>query len=143
VAKKKQPGRKRGGRKPGKWTLLTPEALRSWREGNGVSRARLASMLGVSSTSVQNWETGHAVATTKLQQRLAELTKSAPEAAAGRRPAGRQAVPVSVSAAGNGDPSLIQATSAIVIEAIRSNGKRGVSAKDLAVLIRTVRDALS
>ena len=137
----------RGGRRPGTWTLITPESLRAWREKNGVSRASVATMLGVSSTSVQNWETGHAIATTKTQQRLAELTSGAPagaQAAGGRRgaaAAGAAAAPRASGGDANG--ALIEGTAAIVVEAIRSSGKKGMSANDLAALIRTVRDALA
>ena len=58
---------KRGGRKPGAWTLLKPTDLIGFREKNKISRARLAGALGVSSTSIQNWETGNAVPTDKSQ----------------------------------------------------------------------------
>lgn len=149
MAKKKVRGAKRrGGRKPGTWTLLTPESLRAWRGASGMSRAALASMLDVSSTSVQNWETGHAVATAKMQQRLAELMKApadrvaapAPEAkrTAAAAPS-RKATPAPAEINGN----LVQATTAIVVEAIKAGGKRAVAPKDLSLLIRTVREALS
>lgn len=136
---------KRGGRKPGAWTLLTPEKLRAWRETNGVSRAALAGTLGVSSTSVQNWETGGAVATVKMQQKLAEITQGPPAQAA--RPSGRRAGPAvgASHASKDGDSTLVQAIASIVVEAIRSSssGRKGVSPSELAVLIRTVRDSLS
>jgi DNA-binding transcriptional regulator YiaG len=137
-------GARRGGRKPGAWALVTPEALRGWRETQKMSRASVASTLGVSSTSVQNWETGHAVATAKMQQKLADLMK-APAPAGGARSRG-SSTPASNGAArhpANGDPTLIQATASIVIEAIRAGGKKDVSAKELGVLVRTVRDALA
>lgn len=149
MAKKKEAARKtgarRGGRKPGSWTLVTPEGLRGWRAKHKMSRGGVATTLGVSSTSIQNWETGRAVATTKMQQRLAELMKGAgPEPQPNRRgvsppPAANGAVPH----AANGDPVLIQATASIVVEAIRAGGKRSVSAKDLGLMVRTVRDALA
>src|SRR5262245_15607728 len=129
MAKKVAKKRGRGGRKPGTWKLLTPQTLRAWREKNDVSRAKLGAMLSVSSTSVQNWETGHAVATAKMQQRLADLLRSSPTAAG--------SAPASTALRSNGsvgDPALVQATAAIVVEAIRAGGKGSV--KDLASLIR-------
>lgn len=144
---RRKTGSRRGGRKPGAWTLLTPEALRGWREKNKMSRANVASSLGVSSTSIQNWETGHAVATAKMQQKLADLMKApAPAVAAtsrGKRPAQAQSANGATSHASNGDPALIQATASIVVEAIRAGGKRSVSAKELGLMVRTVRDALA
>ncbi len=139
-------GSRRGGRKPGAWTLITPQALRGWRESQKMSRAGVASALDVSSTSVQNWEMGAAVATPKMQQRLADLIKApAPSGAAPKR--GKSAAPTSSNGAGsrsvNGDPVLIQATASIVVEAIRVGGKRSVSAKELGLMVRTVRDALA
>lgn len=138
-------GRGRGGRKPGTWTLVSPAELRGWREKHKMSRGSVAATLGVSSTSIQNWETGHAVATTKMQQKLADLMKApAPAAPA---PSRRGATPSALNGAAphavNGDPNLIQATASIVVEAIRAGGKRSVSAKELGLMVRTVRDALA
>jgi len=71
-----QPPRRRGGgRKKGEWRLLRPEQLVEYRENNKISRASLAGMMGVSSTSIQNWETG-TVPTLRYQQRLAEIIKN-------------------------------------------------------------------
>lgn len=143
--KVRQAAKRRGGRRPGSWTLLTPESLRTWRGASGMSRAALASMLEVSSTSVQNWETGNAVATTKMQQRLAELMK-APLAAASHggksttNPAPARKIAPAADEAGG---SLVQATAAIIVEAIKAGGKRAIVPKELSLLIRTVRDALS
>lgn len=112
-----------------------------------MSRANVASTLGVSSTSIQNWETGHAVATAKMQQKLADLMNaSAPAVTTTTRgkPPARVASPNGAAPhAPNGDPALIQATASIVVEAIRAGGKRSVSAKELGVMVRTVRDALA
>jgi DNA-binding transcriptional regulator YiaG len=138
-------GARRGGRKPGTWTLVSPQGLREWRDNNKMSRASVAATLGVSSTSIQNWETGHAVATNKMQQRLADLvngpsvgatpprTRSGPAATNGETP----------RAAATGDPTLIQATASIVVEALRVGGKKSISAKQIGLLVKTVRDALA
>jgi len=105
-----------------------------------MSRSGVAKALGVSSTSIQNWETGHAVATAKVQQRLADLMSA---------PATSSPTPTASAAAAapgpavNGNPTLIQSTAAIVIEAIRVGGKKNLSARELGLLVRTVRDALA
>lgn len=144
---KRKTGARRGGRKPGAWTLLTPQALRGWREEHKMSRANVATTLGVSSTSIQNWETGHAVATTKMQQKLVDLMKAPVPAAP--TPSRRGATPSASNGAALrahaviGDPTLIQATASIVVEAIRAGGKKSVSAKALGLMVRTVRDALA
>lgn len=147
MAKKKQTaaaerGRGRGGRKPGSWTLVNPEVLRGWREKHEMSRAHVESTLGVRSTSIQNWETGLAVATTKMQQKLADLMKAAPTTT-GPAPTERSPGPTNGAAPSHDHPTLIQATAAIVVEAIRVGGGKNVSAKELGALVRTVRDALA
>lgn len=62
--------RRGGGRKPGSWSAVQQEQIKAFREKHRVSRQTLARLIGVSSTSVQNWETGAAIATTKLQLKL-------------------------------------------------------------------------
>jgi DNA-binding transcriptional regulator YiaG len=141
MAKKKKTAKRGGGRKPGSWTLVTPDALRGWREKNKLSRGSVATTMGVSSTSIQNWETGRSVATAKLQQRLADLMKSPQQRASSPAPAATNGA--TPRRASEGDPTLIQATAAIVVEAIKSGGKGAVSPRDLGLLIRTVRDALA
>lgn len=64
--------KKAGGRKRGTWDV-TPEAFEEWRRGQKLSRARLAKVLGVSSTSVQNWGTGTAVPSARYQEAIARL----------------------------------------------------------------------
>ena len=92
MAKKKVGRRGRGGRKPGKWTLLTDASFRAFRKEAGLSRSRLSELLGVSSTSIQNWETGRSVPLTRYQHQIVELMKggaprSAPPARNRLRPA--------------------------------------------------------
>lgn len=118
-----------------KWTLVTPEQLREYRASHRISRARLAQMLGVSSTSVQNWETG-TVASFKIQRRLAELFATGP---ALFTVAGRIGAPWSESQEGDGRPEIV-ATGAIVAKFVES---RSTSAEELINLIRSVRQALS
>src|SRR5437660_1456992 len=98
-----KPKRRGGGRKPGKWTLTSPDELRAFRASTKTSRARLAEMLGVSPQSVLNWES-KTVATPKLQAKLAKVIKgggaAAPTGTAGRtkRGVGAPAVRGSVGA---------------------------------------------
>ncbi|MCO5166009.1 MAG: helix-turn-helix domain-containing protein [Planctomycetes bacterium] len=128
------PGR-RGGRKPGKWELVDPLEFRTWREQHRLSRARLAALLSVSATSIQNWEVGHAVPSHPHQQRLAELMKTPGVAslAAGARPGG--------PAAAGDDPATIGATGAIVTAYLRR--APDLDQEELLGLIRAVRQALA
>jgi len=126
--------KRRGGRKPGKWELVDPLEFRRWREVHCLSRARLASLLSVSGTSVQNWETGLAVPSRKYQERLAELMKS-PNLAS-LAPSARPAARIDA-----GDPAVIMATGAIVTAYVQGASKLGP--ERLLEVIRTVRRALS
>lgn len=124
----------RGGRKPGVWTLLTPEKLRDYRDRNRISRARLAAMLGVSSTSVQNWETG-TVASTKIQQRLAELIAAGPPASVPPRK------PPFLWDASSRSNAAVQATATIIVA--YTHVQRDLPPDRLVDLVRAVRQALS
>lgn len=72
---KKKVMKKRGGRKRGKWTL-SREEFRDWRIRHKLSRAVLGKMLGVSSTTIQNWEKGTAVPLPKHQYAIAAAMKA-------------------------------------------------------------------
>lgn len=137
VAKKAEPEKRRGGRRPGVWKLLTPDKLRAYREEHKISRVRLAQMLGVSSTSVQNWETG-TVATLKIQQRLAELIAAGPSAILPPRKA-PSLWDVASGGNGKGDPT-ISATGEIVASYVSS--RKAIPAEELVEVIRAVRRAL-
>jgi DNA-binding transcriptional regulator YiaG len=126
--------RRRGGRKPGEWKLVMPEQLRDYRSQHKISRARLAQMLGVSSTSVQNWETG-TVASMKIQQRLAELIAAGPSAILPPRK------PASLWESGKQTDPAITTTGTIVAGYLQTH--QGMSPDDLVGLIRNVRQALS
>lgn len=128
--------RRRGGRKPGEWKLITPEQLRDYRSEHRISRARLAQMLGVSSTSVQNWETG-TVASMRIQQRLAELIAAGPSAIL---PPRKAASLWDMASTKQADPA-ITTTGTIVAGYLQTHS--AMSADDLIGLIRSVRQALS
>lgn len=124
--------KRRGGRQPGKWELVDPLEFRRWRDQQKLSRARVASLLGVSSTSVQNWETGNAVPSRRYQERLAELMKDPSAATA---PTARRAAGV-----GGGDGAAVLATGEIVRAYL--SGAPDLGREDLVGLIRAVRQAL-
>jgi transcriptional regulator with XRE-family HTH domain len=138
VARKKTSGGPpRGGRKPGEWTTVTPEQILEFRRANQISRAKLAAALGVSSTTIQNWETGQGVAMPKLQAKVAELIKAGGSAVASARPT-----------PGVGwDPSVVvgpqvTATGTIVTGYLQSQQQK-LSTDELIDLIRAVRGALT
>lgn len=124
---------RRGGRPPGTWKLVTPEQILAYRKEHRVSRTRMAQALGVSSTSVQNWESG-TVATLKAQQRIAMLIAASPAA-----PPAPQRVPHS-SDAPSGDEGALLATGTIVV-AYAAN-RKDLRPDQLVGLIQTVRGAL-
>ncbi len=140
MAKRKsgeETSRKRAGRKPGVWKYVTPEQLREFRTSGQVSRARIASALGVSSTSVQNWESGRA-AMPRLQKRLAELIAAGPGALDDGAPDGDGLA--SDGPVGGVLSSQLLATGTIVGSYITAHGK--MSHDQLMELIRSVRSAL-
>jgi DNA-binding transcriptional regulator YiaG len=71
---------RKGGRQRGSWTEVQPEQIRAFRDEHSISRNMLASTLGVSATSVQNWETGLAVAMPSIQAKLASIIQAGPAA---------------------------------------------------------------
>lgn len=126
--------RRRGGRKAGTWTVVTPEKIRAYREANGISRATLARLLGVSSTSVVNWETGRAVASLPIQARLQELLTREPLATL-LPPSGAGPAAAAPSAA----PEL-EVVGKILVTYLQ-NVK--IEPVDLPALVKGVRGALS
>lgn len=130
--------RGRGGRKPGEWRHVTPESIREFRHEHRISRARLAAALGVSSTSVQNWESG-TVATLRTQQQLADLIKAGPAALSPMRN-GQGSSP-------GWDPSAVLGpqilTTGTIVGAYLQAHPGKVSSEDLIELIRNVRSALA
>jgi DNA-binding XRE family transcriptional regulator len=134
----------RGGRKPGVWTLVTPEQIRVYRKTNGTSRAKLADMLGVSNTTVQNWETGKGAAFPKIQERIKALLDGAPQPAPSRRGSRGGAAPQPATSNGshaptNGYDSTVEATGRIVAAFL---GGAKIQRQELGAVIREVRSAL-
>jgi transcriptional regulator with XRE-family HTH domain len=106
---------------------VRPEEIRSYRERHGLSRARLAAQLGVSATSIQNWELGR-TASASAQLRLRALLDGAPVAD-----------PAAAANESMGD-SRVRATAAIVAAYLQADGNLGPA--EVPRLIRAVRKAL-
>jgi DNA-binding transcriptional regulator YiaG len=123
---------KRGGRKPGQWEHVSPDEIKAYRAKEGMSRAKLASRLGVSTTSIQNWEAGRP-ASVKVQRELRDLFDGNPIA-------GPKAAPT--APANEADNSAIRTTGDIVAAYLQSQ-KTALEPAELAKLVRSVRLALS
>jgi DNA-binding XRE family transcriptional regulator len=126
------PKGKRGGRNPGEWKLVQPEQIRAYRADHKMSRATMSKMLGVSATTIQNWEIGNGTATHKAQVRIKELLDSAP-------PATLMSARRSPPAGGN--DAQLEATGKIVAALVSRNAN--VSQSQMVEVIRQVRQALS
>lgn len=122
----------RGGRKPGKWELTTPEEIREYRRAHGLSRAKLAAKLKVSTTSIQNWESGR-VASRKIQERLRALMDGEPAPIMPSSPA-------AAAARGAVSGSAMSATAEIVASYVRT--QKNLKPDELIELVRKVRHAL-
>lgn len=132
--KKRKPAapKRRGGRKPGTWRSdLSPGVLREWRTSNGISRGRLARAVGVSSTSIQNWEIGHVIPLATTQASLVETMK---------RPEALGNAPNMKSSKGEGAQSLesavVTATGAIVAAMIVAKRKEAANVGELIASVR-------
>ncbi len=131
--KKKKTAAKRGGRKPGKWEHVRPEEIKAYRGKEGISRAKLAAQLGVSTTSIQNWEAGRP-ASVKVQRELRQLFDGNPVVAL--------SVESPASSGLEADSSAIRTTGSIVAAYLQSQ-KATMPPAELAKLVRSVRLALS
>lgn len=121
--------KKRGGRKPGSWTLVTPMQIREYRQTYRLSRLTMAGLLGVSSTTVVNWETGNGVATTAAQRRIQELLR--------RPPAGTvTGAPTQVSGNGKDSPETMEAVGKILAAYLQSAKVKPEGMGDLVLRVR-------
>lgn len=123
-----------GGRKPGAWTHVTPEQIREYRASNKLSRVTLAALLGVSSTTIVNWETGKGTASLPTQARLRDLLSRKPLTALVSRPTLRPSV--------NGEDSsgALEAVGKIVAAYLQGTK---IDRDALPGLIKRVRAALA
>jgi len=127
----------RGGRRPGSWEVVTPKEIVTFREEQGLSRARLAEMLDVSTTSIQNWETGR-VASRRIQERLRTVIDG------GTLPDARCSEAAEVAhgwANGARDQATISTIGQIVTAYLGT--QRGMKPGDVAELVRSVKQALT
>ncbi|RMG15296.1 MAG: XRE family transcriptional regulator [Planctomycetota bacterium] len=122
-----------GGRKPGRWELVRPEEIREYRARKGLSRARLARALGVSATSIQNWESGRA-ASLATQRRLRAFLDGRAEPLPGAEGSAVREPAL--------DASAVLATGSIVATYLESR-KEGLRPSQIAQLVRGVRRALN
>lgn len=129
AAKKASTGKRaRGGRKPGKWEVVTPDEILTYRRSQGLSRAKLADLLKVSATSIQNWETGR-VASRKIQHRLRALID-------GQAAPGNSAIPEPPPQ----DEIAIATTGEIISAYLQT--QKALKPEQLTQLVRSVRRAL-
>lgn len=138
-------GKGRGGRRPGVWTLVQPEQIVAYRKEHKLSRLTFAKLVGVSSTTVQNWETGKGAAFPKAQEKIVALLESAPgtgplvATSHGTRTI-RQAPSGSNGQHPIGYDSVVEGTARIVAAFLAS---AKVGREDLGAVVREVRTALA
>lgn len=130
---------RKGGRVRGSWTEVQPEQIRAFRDEHAISRNMLASTLGVSATSVQNWETGLAVAMPPVQAKLAGIIQAGPSAIQTTDGAGARRGSAAGVAALVGHQ--VSATGMIVNGFLTSQSRK-FTQEELIELIKTVRGAL-
>lgn len=117
--KTKKTGRRGGGRTPGAWTLLTQDTLKTFRKDRKLSRSRLAELLGVSSGSVMNWETGRSVPLTRTQEQIVALMQGgAPAAAPARKRGSNGAARLNGAARSNGAAHVVSASGEAALLAV-------------------------
>lgn len=137
---------RRGGRKKGEWVLLTSDSLRQYRKGAHISRAKLAEILDVSATTIQNWESGKAVPTKKSQARLADLVKSGhPAATHGNGAVAKSASPPHAPSNGGGGTTAVELTvTGEILKAFLATAQGGKTTQgQLVELTRSLRAALA
>lgn len=138
VSKAQAAPKGRGGRKPGTWTLVQPEQILAYRQEHRLSRATFAAMVGVSSTTVQNWELGKGAAFQKAQEKIATVIGSAPAVTTSKQ----GARPTAIATNGQhpaGYDSVVEGTAKIVA-AFLTTAKIGRG--ELGAVVREVRAAL-
>lgn len=136
----KKKGR-RGGRKPGVWTLVQPAQILAFRKERRLSRAVFAKMVGVSSTTVTNWEGGKGTASPSMQSKVVEVMGSAPATATKSKRAmvGAAAKPTNGQHPAGYD-SIVEGTAKIV-SAFLATAK--LKREELGEVVRDVRAALA
>lgn len=133
----------RGGRTPGVWRDgLSGDAMRQYRKTNRISRSKMGKLLGVSSTTIQNWEVGVAVPTPKNQTELERvLNGAAPAKSVESEKSSVRQTPFA-----HGDHHGVELTTTGQIVSAWLNSpkvKGGVTKDDLVGVVRSVRSALA
>lgn len=147
TAKKEETKSGSAGRPKGVWSVLQAGALRPWRESNNISRGKLASMLKVSPTSIQNWESDKAIPSTKYQEAIVSLMSgnvptmnNTPKR--GRPPKNTtSANVVDMSGASSVGSIVTSYVSGIVTNYVQKNGKMSID--DLSKTLDIVRNAFA
>lgn len=143
--KTKRKARRRGGRTPGAWSLLTQGSLKAFRKQAGLSRAALAKLLHVSSTSVQNWETGRAIPVPRFQEQLVSLMQggvppaAVPEVGSSARPRSNG----TSKSVGAGREASLRVTSEILRSYLATPKGGTTTGEQLVALTTSLRAALS
>lgn len=156
MAKKTTQKRKHaGGRPRGSWLPEfgenPPAKLKAWREGAGISRAKLGKTMKVSPTSVQNWDTGRLVPQPDTQRALLKLMaeteaqqRAKPPAAEVQSTMSRLAGLVGHGSNGNGNGNGVCAAVSQIVVASLATGQVAVkSGDDVVSLVKQVRSALT
>lgn len=133
--------KRRGGRKPGTWMQTGPEKILAFRKEHKLSRATFAEMVGVSSTSVANWEGGKGAASPAMQSKIVAVMGSAPATVTKSKRAmvGAAAKPTNGQHP-SGYDSVVEGTARIVA-AFLPTAK--LKRQELGAVIRDVRAALA
>lgn len=129
------------GTQKGEWVLLTNDSLQRYRKGAHLSRAKLAEIMAVSSTTIQNWESGKAVPTKKSQARLADLIKGGATEA---RSNGTDALPSRASSNGGASSGVELNVTGEILKAFLATAQGGRTTQEqLVQLTRSLRAALA
>jgi DNA-binding transcriptional regulator YiaG len=142
MKKQKTRGR-RGGRTPGHWRDgLTGQAVLDWRKQHKVSRAALAKALGVSPTSVQNWEIADGVPVPRSQIALRAIMTKGPGAISGNSAHGSKAMEALAASAGS---SMIEGMKiealGMIVAAMIGHAKPGTQL-DVDSMVTRARNAI-
>jgi DNA-binding transcriptional regulator YiaG len=113
------------------WSLVTLEAIESWRLAAALPKNRAAEHLGVTNSTYHNWIRGRSVPPLPTQRHIQRLIASA---GAGTGNGAGSALAFS-------DAVSLEATSAIV-SAYLTSARAKVDAADLAGLVRAVHQAV-
>ncbi len=116
------------------WVLVQPAELEAWRATRGLTKATLASLVGVSPGTYQNWTSGRTAPPWTRQVRLRALL-DAPRPAAPPAPSAAPSAP-------EGSPAGVKSFAAGEIVSTYLETQGGLDAAALCQLVAEVRRAL-